>query len=282
MQPELIDLGFITIRYYGLMYAIGLYLALIIFASEFKRLKIKLDANRISNCVFGIFFAGLIGGRLYYVLFNLDWYLSDRVPWYEFLAIWKGGLAIHGGILGGLIGVLVMAKIYRLQFFQLADATCLSCILGQAIGRIGNFMNGDAHGTPTDVPWGLVFPHGPASREFPGIAIHPVMIYESLLNLGAFLILWRLRLKGFKAGFISFLFIIFYSVIRSVVTFFRADDLYLWVRYQNGIAEWFTSAGANFAWGIRAPHAISLAGIAISLIFILTFRLYQKTETKNR
>jgi phosphatidylglycerol:prolipoprotein diacylglycerol transferase len=123
-------------------------------------------------------------------------------------------------------------------------------------GRFGNFMNGDAHGVPTSLPWGIVFPKGSiAGDEFPGQPLHPVMLYELVLNLASFFVLWGLRKKDHKSGFIFALYLMGYGVIRFFVTFFRADDLYVG--------------------GIRGPHIISVLFIAGSLACIFAFRLWK-------
>jgi phosphatidylglycerol:prolipoprotein diacylglycerol transferase len=111
----------------------------------------------------------------------------------------------------------------------MADAVAPTIILGQAFGRFGNFMNGDAHGTPTDMPWGIVFPSGSiAGREFPGIPIHPTMLYEMFINFGIFFLLWFvIKNRESKAGFLFALYIVMYSAGRLFVEQFRADSLVL-------------------------------------------------------
>ncbi|MBL0691043.1 MAG: prolipoprotein diacylglyceryl transferase [SAR324 cluster bacterium] len=282
MNPVLIDFGILQVRYYGLLYAISLYIAIIIVQREGRRHRLPLDDKQLSNFTLLIFLVSILGARLYYVLFNLDWYFRLGASWYEFLAVWHGGLAIHGGIIAGTIYIYFFAKKRKLSFLKIGDIIILPVMLGQAIGRIGNFMNGDAHGTPTDMAWGMIFPYGPASRQFPEIALHPVMLYESFLNFGAFFLLWFLRVKRFKPGFLSFLYIILYSVIRSFVSIFRADDLYLWSKLKNGSSGWFMATTPNLEWGIRAPHAISALGILLGIFFIVKFKLYQKQLSSTK
>ena len=284
MQPILLDLGFLQLRYYGLMYAISFIFALWITHREFARKNYPLNRDQVQNFVLLVFLCSLVFARLYYVIFNWPWYFGGEAPWYEFLAVWHGGLAIHGGILGGIVAIAIFSKKYQVSFLGLTDIAALVVILGQAIGRIGNLMNGDAHGIPTDLPWGLVFPYGPASIEFPGQALHPVMIYEGGLNLLAFLILWNLRKRGFKDGFLSALYLIFYSLIRSFVSLFRADDLFVWGVDKWGVSHYFFNQNADLAYGLRAPHLISLIGVVVGLGLILSLKLYRrklKTETAH-
>jgi len=278
MQPVLFDLGFFQIRYYGLMYAISLLVGLWMVEKEFTRKNYPFDSASSQNFVLFVFFVALLGSRLYYVLFSYGWYFSPGVPWWEFLAVWHGGLAIHGGILGGVFAIWLYTRKRKLSFLGLADVVVLPVMFGQSLGRIGNLMNGDAHGLPTDLPWGMVFHYGPAAEEFPGMALHPVMIYESLLNLLAFFILWSLRKKLYKDGFLAAIYLIFYSLIRSFVTQFRADDLYLWGMDHAGKSYWFFNQFPDLDWGIRAPHFISLVGVAVGFFLIFYYKLFQKNE----
>jgi phosphatidylglycerol:prolipoprotein diacylglycerol transferase len=150
----------------------------------------------------------------------------------------------------------------KVNFFDLTDATAPLLALGQVFGRFGNFMNGDAHGVPTSLPWGIVFPKGSiAGDEFPGQPLHPVMLYELALNLVLFFVLWKLRKRNHKNGFIFALYLLGYGFIRFFVTFLRADDLYVG--------------------GIRGPHIISVLFIAGSLACILMFKLWKGEPSKQ-
>lgn len=256
MNPILVDLGFFQIRYYGLMYAIGLLLGIFLAKKDLRKMKVKYSFQAFENIIFFSFFFGILGGRLYYVIFNLNYYFSANVPWYEPLAIWKGGLAIHGGLLGAILGAWLSGKKFKIPFLVVADISVPYILLAQALGRIGNFMNGDAHGSPTDLPWGLVFKYGPASQEFPNQALHPVMLYELFLNLIGFFVLLKMRKQNFRYGFILCCYFIFYGAIRSLVTIFRVDDLYFL--------------------GLRAPHLFSLISLFFVLYFIYSKQLYKR------
>lgn len=225
MQPILFEIGPLTLRYYGLMYAIAALLGGWLLGREIRRKGIGLSDDHRWNLVLLILLGGILGARLYYVVFNWDYY--GRFPM-EIPAIWHGGLAIHGGLLGGVLTGLWYTGRRRLSFWKMADACAPSVVLGQALGRFGNFMNGDAHGVPTDLPWGVVFPpESIAGREFGPVPLHPVMLYELVLNLGIFGLLWSLRKRPAGDGFLFCLYLILYSVARFLVSFLRADDLYL-------------------------------------------------------
>lgn len=279
MNPILFSIGKIKITYYGLMYAISFILGIELGKRYGKQKGISPDT--IENYAFIAMLSGLIGGRLYYVLFNLDYYINYPA---DIIAVWKGGMAIHGGILGGIIGTCIYGFIKKINPLLLTDIAAPSLLLGQAIGRIGNFMNGEIYGVPTftpfkviftlkpkfyewysyylslpfsekmnfkeKVPWGIVFPESsPAGNEFPNMALHPAMFYELILNLIGFLFIWFfLKNKKYANGTIACSYIIIYSIIRIFVSFFRAEDLMFF--------------------DIRAPHLISIILIMISLVTI--------------
>ncbi len=225
MYPVLFEFGPVVIRFYGLMYVIALLVGVRIISRESDRLTLGLSREQISNYSTCALISGIIGARIYYVVFNWSYYAQNLI---EIPAIWHGGLAIHGGVLAGFLFTFWYVKNREISLLGLGDAVAPALILGQAFGRFGNFMNGDAHGTATSLPWGVVFPaESIAGQEFPGQPIHPTMLYELLLNFCWFWILWGLRKKPHKDGFIAGLYVLLYSVGRFVVSFFRADSLML-------------------------------------------------------
>jgi phosphatidylglycerol:prolipoprotein diacylglycerol transferase len=225
MHPVLVELGPISIRFYGLMYVLGIVLAMLMLRQEVKRKGLPLTDDDVANFVLLLVFGGILGARLYYVAFNWDYYGATpaQIP-----ALWRGGLAIHGGLIGGLMAGIWFARRHQIPLWRLGDTIAPNLILGQALGRFGNFMNGDAHGVPTDLPWGTVFaPETPAGAQFGATPLHPVMLYEMVINLGIFALLWKLRTRPFRDGFLFGLYIVLYSGGRFVVEFFRADSLML-------------------------------------------------------
>ena len=262
------------------MYAIAFFIGIEI--AKYMAKERNFNPAIIENYAFVAMISGLLGGRLYYVLFNLDYYLSNPS---EILATWHGGMAIHGGIIGGIIGTFIYGKFKKLNPLTLGDFAAAPLILGQALGRFGNFMNGEVHGVPTFtpwnvifsvkpqfyqwyseylkmpllekvnyrelVPWGLVFPtSSPAGSEFPNIPVHPAMLYELILNFIGFLFIWFvLRKRPNKApGYLWWSYIIIYSFIRIFVSFFRAEDLMIF--------------------NLRAPHLVSILLIIFSFVMI--------------
>lgn len=236
------------------MYVVAIVVGYFLVKSEVRRKEMNLTPDDVMNLIFWIVLGGIIGARIYYVVFNWDLYWPD---WKEMAAIWHGGLAIHGGILGGFLGGFIYCRTKGVPFLKGADVVAPALILGQGFGRLGNFMNGDAHGLPTEMPWGIVFPPGSiAGEQFPHMPLHPTMLYEMGINLAIFFFLWRIRKRPAKDGFIISLYLILYSAGRFVVSFFRADSLM--------IGE------------LRAAHLISVVIIAIVIPLLIKERLWSR------
>ena len=258
MHPVLLEIGPLTIRFYGLMYVIAIAVGFFLMVREIRRRQLPMTTENLLDLLLWTIPLAILGARLYYVAFHWDYYSVHPV---DIVRIWEGGLAIHGGVLAGAAVVYVYARAKKVAFWALTDALVPSLILGQAIGRIGNFTNGDAFGTPTTLPWGIHFPaDSPAGMAFPGQATHPSMIYEMLLNLAIFAFLWWwVRKRDFKDGFSTAMYFILYAVARSIVSFTRADSLWLGP--------------------IRAAHAISIVFVVGFGLLIWRRRLYERNPT---
>ncbi len=225
MHPVFIRIGPFEIRYYGLMYLIAFVVGYFLIRAEVRRRGLPLSTEDLLDLFLVTIPLGLLGARLYYVLFRLDFYAANPL---EIFAIWHGGLAIHGGLLGGLLGLWLFSRWKRVRFLSLGDCVVPAVILGQALGRIGNFMNGDAYGLPTTLPWGIVFPpSSPAGQAYPGVPLHPTMFYELIGNLLVFGVLWRLRKRPAKPGFLVAIYFLGYGIVRGLVSTFRGDSLWL-------------------------------------------------------
>jgi len=252
MHPILIQMGNFTIRWYGVMIATACFVAVWIAGKEGERKGI--GKEKIRDFSLYAIIGAVIGARIYYEVFY-NWTRLWDNPFSVF-AVWQGGLAIHGGILGGLLVSLLYTKRNRISFWKFADTVAPSLILGQAIGRIGCFLNGDAHGYPTEMPWGLVYsPESPAGQMFPGQSLHPTQLYEMLFNFIIFGILWKVRKRMKVDGHLFLLYVILYSAIRIFVEYFRADKL---TYFEN----------------ISSAQSIGIIGIILS--FVLMFVLKRK------
>ncbi len=226
MDRVALDLGFIQIYWYSIFIFLGVFFASIAILRETKRQQINQDF--IINLIFyGVIF-GLIGARLYYVAFNLDYYLKYPL---EILEVWNGGLAIHGGILFGLLTVVLYCKKYHAKTLKVLDILVVGLILGQAIGRWGNFFNGEAYGAVTTLEslQKLGLPQFLIDGMYINGAYHqPTFLYESIWNLfGFFALLMVRRYKYLKNGQLTGVYLIWYSVGRFVIEGMRTDSLML-------------------------------------------------------
>ena len=215
LNPVFLKFGNIEIRYYGLIWLFSFFISLGFLNFLAKRKKIKINKEEIFELVFYILLGGILGARLFYVLvYNFGFYLVH--PW-EAVAIWHGGLSIHGGLLGGLLSGLIYCRRRKIDFFALADVFVIPLAFCLCLGRIGNFINGELYGRISSLPWAVKFPGVDGFR-------HPSQLYESLKNLIIFAVLWNLNKKRLRKGTAFFLFITLYSLFRFLVEFFRQPD----------------------------------------------------------
>ena len=219
------QVGPLAIRWYGLLIATGVLLGTTLAHRE--AIRRGLDPDRLLNVIVAAVLSALVGARLYYVLFNLSYYAARPI---KILAVWEGGLAIHGGLLAGALAVAIACRRMRLPVLVTTDIFAPCVAAGQAIGRWGNFFNQEAFGVPTDLPWKLYIdpylrPPLLAGYEY----FHPTFLYESLWNALVFALLWfllRTRLQD-RPGGLTLAYLALYSVGRFFVEGLRIDSLML-------------------------------------------------------
>ena len=241
-----VQIGPLVIRWYGILMATAIVVGLWLAHRQAKREGLPAD-DIVSAAQWGIL-AGLVGARLYEVVFNWDYYGQHPA---KILAVWEGGLAIHGGlIVGPLVGAW-LAHRWRLPVLRCLDVAAPSLALGQAIGRWGNFFNEEAFGQPTDLPWKLYISPAHRPPEFSRHEyFHPTFLYESLWDFAVFLALmaWlRPRMRA-HPGALFFLYIGLYSIGRFAIEAIRLDSFWLG--------------------SIRVPQLASVVGIVIAVIGI--------------
>jgi len=218
INPVLLRLGPFEIRYYGLFYVLGFVIAYFMLVHLAKKRQLNLTKDDVSDFLLYEIIGTIAGARLFYVLaYNLKFYLANPL---QIFAIWQGGLSFHGGLLGAIIAAIIFCRKKKINFYDLADITVIPLALGLALGRIGNFTNGELFGRITNVPWAVKFPDAEGFR-------HPSQIYESLKNLFIFSVLWHAKNMKLPKGFLFWLFITLYSFLRFVVEFFREPDMQL-------------------------------------------------------
>lgn len=223
IDPVALTIGPLQVRWYGIIMACAFLVGIALAYRRAERNNI--DPNHILNMVTLIIPAAIIGARLYYVLFTWDAYRYDPL---SALAIWHGGLAIHGGIIGGLLAGLFYVRRYGLPVWKTADVIAPSLILGQAVGRWGNFINQEAHGGPVTEQFINRFPDFIKNQMYiDGQYYHPAFLYESLWNLGVFFFLTWYWPRKKAAGEVAFLYLILYSTGRFFIEAIRTDSLML-------------------------------------------------------
>ncbi|HEB13042.1 MAG TPA: prolipoprotein diacylglyceryl transferase [Actinobacteria bacterium] len=218
-----------VVRWYGLIITSAV---LIGYAIAHRRVKSRgQDPEHLTNILIIALVSAVIGARLYYVLFSLSDYLANPV---EIFAIWHGGLAIHGALIGGILSTVWYTRRYGLNFWLWADLIIPSMILGQAIGRWGNYMNQEAFGSPTSLPWAIYISPVRRPAEFAGFShFHPTFLYESIWNLLGFALLMylshrqRLQPKAWPTGSLLLVYGIYYSIGRGMIEGLRTDSLML-------------------------------------------------------
>lgn len=226
MDPIMFSIFGIDIYWYSVFILIGIIIGMILLEKEAK--KFKYPPDLIFNICFWAIIIGIIGARLYYCLFNFSYYKNNLL---EIFAIWNGGLAIHGGLIAGLLTVIFLAKKHHLNFLKLLDMAIPSLILAQAIGRWGNFFNSEAHGiatTYTQLKDLLIPEFIIEGMELGGIYYLPTFYFESLWCLLGFIILLIIRkLKYIKIGATTCIYLIWYSLGRFFIEAWRTDSLML-------------------------------------------------------
>lgn len=201
----------LDIMWYGVLMALAMILCVFIALKEGKRVNISEDD--LLNLAIIAIPSGLLGARLYYVIFNWSWY-SNHLS--EILNFRGGGMAIHGALIGGILAGFIYTKVKKINFFKMADTVMIGIPLGQAIGRWGNYINGEAHGGPTNLPWGIMVD---------GIKVHPTFLYESIWDLGIFIFLWCFRKNKKYEGQLAITYLILYSIGRFFIEGLRTDSL---------------------------------------------------------
>ena len=226
MNRVAVDLGFIKIYVYSICVFLGIITASFIIYKESN--KNNLDKDELFDLIFYTLILGILGARVYYVLFNLDYYLSNPK---EIIAIWNGGLAIHGGIITGLLVVLVYCKKKNINTLKMLDIGVVGVIIAQAIGRWGNFFNGEAYGPVTTMAHlkSLLIPNFIIKGMYIDGAYHiPTFLYESIWCFLGFIIMILLRkYKKLRLGTLTGFYLIWYGIERFFVEILRTDSLML-------------------------------------------------------
>ncbi len=212
------------IVWYGIIITLGIVAAVgyVLWRARQERVK----SDDVLDMAIYIILGGLVGARLYYVLTNLPTYVADNFAetLYNFVAVWKGGLAIYGGIIGGSIAAIIVIKVKKIDAARVFDMLGPAAMLGQIIGRWGNFFNAEAYGGVTDLPWRMGIRN---KYHVETIYVHPTFLYESLWNLLGFILINLLYKKKKFDGQIILMYISWYGLGRMFIEGLRTDSLYV-------------------------------------------------------
>ena len=252
VSAKALDIGG-GIYWYGILIALGLMLALAFCMSQRHKYGISED-NLMDAVLWGIP-CGVIGARLYYVVFYLDLFrdAEGKLNWSKVIAIWDGGLAIYGAVIATVLVCLVLSRVEKFRLWALMDLVVVGLLIGQAVGRWGNFMNREAFGSETTLPWRMQL----VLRTGETVQVHPTFLYESLWNVvGLLLIVFVVsRARRFDGENTCFYFL-WYGIGRFWIEGLRTDSLYLF--------DW-----TLFDKPIRVSQALSLVMIVVSLALLL-------------
>lgn len=258
INPVAFQIGDYKIYWYGIIIALGMVLAMLYAFKTAERFEINKD--KLFNCVIVGLIFGVIGARLYYVIFEWDRYAGNLL---KIIQIHDGGLAIYGGIIGALVSGCIVAKLQKQSILNILDLVGLGFLIGQGIGRWGNFMNQEAFGTPTDLPWRMV------SENTGGIGVHPCFLYESIWCLLGFVILHFVSKKFYKYhGQIFFMYMVWYGFERMIVEGLRTDSLYMHF--------------SIFGYTPRVSQVLSFAIMVLGIILLAVFGLKLKNKNNRK
>jgi phosphatidylglycerol---prolipoprotein diacylglyceryl transferase len=255
MYPVLASFGTFELRSYGIVVLLSFLLGLWLSTREAKR--VGLDPALVQDFAFYAMLGGIVGARIYYVVFSNPAYFLER-PW-EIVAIWHGGISIIGALLGGSAAALWYCRKKNLSFWQFADVLAPGVALGQAAGVTACLLNGDSYGRPANVAWAITYTD-PRSMAPLNVALHPVELYEMAAYLLVFLLVWQTGRRSRTPGFAFFTYLAGYGAARFAVEFFRGNP-------------------AILGWGIPAAQVFA---VALVLAAIAGFYIVGEAVAKRR
>lgn len=254
MYPILFQLGHFELRSYGVLFALSFLAAVWLGGREAARK--GLDPRLIHDFAFYAFIGGIVGARLYFVLFSEPTYFLAN-PW-EILAIWHGGLGVIGSLIGGFLVAIWFTRKHRIPLLKFADVLAPAIPFGQTLGQFACLANGDSYGRPTDLPWAITYTDPRALAPL-NVPLHPIEIYEMAAYFAVFLIVWLTR-KRFNADGYAFLtYLAAFGTARFFMEFFRGDP-------------------ALFAGGIPAAQVFGALMILLSLFGLFWLRSYRSAR----
>lgn len=248
-----------SIYWYGIIIALGFLLAAV-FCSR-KSHEFGIEPDDLLDMLLFALPIGIVCARIYYVVFNRALYLDTGgvFQWGKAIAIWDGGVAIYGGVIGGVLTCLVVCKCKKVPFLAMADLACMGLLIGQCLGRWGNFINQEAYGGACTLPWRMGLT---VNGQY--ITVHPTFLYESLWNLVGFCLIYFLirRLRTFD-GQLFLCYLGWYGLGRFWIEGLRTDSLYL------------------FGTGIRVSQMVALVSVVVAAVFLIRMLVFVKPNPQK-
>ena len=220
INPIFVSLGGFHIYWYGIMYVIAFLLVWYVGNLYIKNNIIEISRDNFSDLMFYSFLGVLFGGRIgYSIFYNFSYTIENPITIFY---LWNGGMSFHGGFIGVIISIIYFCKKNKIPFFEISDFIVRLVPIGLFTGRIGNFINGELWGKPTDLIWGVIFP------KIDNLSRHPTQIYEAILEgIVLFMILNFMLSRNIKTSIATSYFLIFYSLFRFIIEFFRIPDAHI-------------------------------------------------------
>jgi phosphatidylglycerol:prolipoprotein diacylglycerol transferase len=251
IDPVAFSFGPFSVHWYGLMYVVGITIGLLVAWNYAK--SVGITSEQLEKVVLWSVPAGFVGARLYYVIQQpLGQYLSE--PWRVF-AVWEGGMAFFGAIFAVVLTVILVTWRMRISVWKFLDVAVIFGSVGQFFGRIGNIINGDVIGYPTTLPWGFIYSNPNSFAPRHDIAYQPAAIYEMIINVIIFSILWSVR-KRVKPGILFFIYLIGYSVSQIIVFIWRDNEILFW--------------------GLKQAQLTGIGVLIAAVVGLIVFLRYQK------
>ena len=249
INPVLLSIGPLSIRYYGLVYALGFLAGYFFLRHAIKQKKLKLTEDQLDVYMIWLIIGSILMARLFDVfIYNLPLYINNLS---EAFRIWDGGLSIQGGLVGAIIVTLICCRRYKIHFYDIADLVVIPTTLTLFFGKLANYTNSELYGRVTNVPWCVIF------EKVDNYCRHPTQIYEAIavLILFGILIAYYYYNKHHKKGTTFWIFILGYSILRFAITFLRDEPLYAGLNVGQWLSLIFIVVSCVFLWKIK-PKSI--------------------------
>ena len=259
INPIAFSLGPLEVRWYGILIAFGIILAFFVVQKEM--VKRGMHPDFLTDLLIWAVPIAIISARIYYVIFSWDYY-KDHPG--QIIQIWQGGIAIHGALIGAFITTYFFTKKRGISFWKVVDIAAAGLLIGQIIGRWGNFMNQEAHGGPVSEKFleTTIIPHWIMNQmTIEGVTYHPTFLYESMWNIVGLIIIILLRKVNLKRGEMFLFYLVWYSAGRFFIEGMRTDSLYV-------IGE------------LRAAQLVSVITIIVAIAVFIMRRYVQKVNMK--